>query len=168
MSDLKKKYKEILQNLENNIENPKDLKYAQEQVKKLAHAFLDEMERMEKLTDSKFTELNKKQEDLEKKIVEVEKTLTGIEKDIYDLDDNYYDLEVVCPYCNYEFVLEEDTQRSEVECPECGNIIEIDWEGDSFEEGCSGHCSSCKTQCGEDNEEDEKTNKNKEDNEDDM
>ena len=168
MSDLKKKYKEILQNLENNIENPKDLKYAQEQVKKLAHAFLDEMERMEKLTDSKFTELNKKQADLEKKIAEVEKTLTGIEKDIYDLDDNYYDLEVVCPYCNYEFVLEEDTQRNEVECPECGNIIEIDWEGDSFEEGCSGHCSSCKTQCGEDNEEDEKTNKNKEDNEDDM
>lgn len=168
MSDLKKKYKEILQNLENNIENPKDLKYAQEQVKKLAHAFLDEMEKMEKLTDSKFTELNKKQADLEKKIAEVEKTLTGIEKDIYDLDDNYYDLEVVCPYCNYEFVLEEDTQRNEVECPECGNIIEIDWEGDSFEEGCSGHCSSCKTQCGEDNEEDEKTNKNKEDNEDDM
>lgn len=168
MSDLKKKYNEVLQNLKDNIANPRDLKYAQEQVKKLANAFLDEMERMEKLTDSKFVELDKKQLDLERKIASLEKTLNGIEKDIYDIDDNYYDLEVVCPYCNYEFVLEEDTERSEVECPECGNIIEIDWEGDSLEEGCSGHCSSCSTQCGDQNEDDKNTNKNNEDNEDDM
>ena len=79
MSDLKKKYNEILQNLEDNIENPRDLKYAQEQVKKLAHAFLDEMEKMEKFTDNKFAELNKKQDQVEKKIAELEKTLSGIE-----------------------------------------------------------------------------------------
>lgn len=169
MSDLKKKYKEILKNLEENIESKKDLEYATEQVKKLANVFLDEMEKMEEYTDIKFEELSKKQAMVEEKMAYLEKTLNGIEKDIYDIDENY-DLEVVCPYCNYEFVLDENTQNSEVECPECGNIIEIDWDGDSFEEGCTGHCSSCSSQCGSEDikEDEENKKKNIEDNEDDM
>lgn len=154
MSDLKKKYNEILKNLEENIENPKDLLYAKEQVIKLANIFLDEMEKMSEMADKKMTELTKKQDMIESKMKELEKTLNGIEKDIYDMDEGY-DLEVVCPYCDYEFVLDEDTQKSEIECPECGNTIEIDWEGDSFEEGCSGHCSSCDSQCGEEKDEDD-------------
>ena len=155
MADLKKKYNEIIKNLEENIENKKDLEYAKKQVNILANAFLDEMEEMEKLTETKFEELYKKQDKIEEKMAYLEKTLDGIEKDIYDVDDNY-DLEIVCPYCNYEFILdEESTQKSEIECPECNNVIEIDWDGESLEGGCSGHCSSCSEQCGEEQEEDD-------------
>lgn len=156
MSNIKKKYNEIIKNLEENIENKKDLEYAKKQLNILANAFLDEMEAMEQFTETKFQEIYKKQAIIEEKMAYVEKTLNGIEKDIYDVDDNY-DLEIVCPYCNYEFVLDEDsTQKSEIECPECKNVIEIDWDGESFEEGCSGHCSSCSEQCnGENDEEDE-------------
>ena len=163
MSDLKKKYNETLKKLENNIENPKDLECAKEQVKNLAVTFINEIEKIEELTSNQFTELSKKQAIVEAKVAYLEKTLNGIEKDIYDIDDNY-DLEIVCPYCNYEFVLDEDMQGSEIECPECENIIEIDWEGESFEEGCHGHCSSCGSQCGIEDE----TKNNDEDNEDDM
>lgn len=155
MADLKKKYNEIIKNLEKNIENPKDLEYAKKQLNILANAFLDEMEAMEEITETKFNELYKKQDVIEEKMAYLEKTLNGIEKDIYDVDDNY-DLEIVCPYCNYEFVLdEESTQKSEIECPECKNVIEIDWDGESFEGGCSGHCSSCGEQCSEQDEKDE-------------
>ncbi|MBQ9297451.1 MAG: hypothetical protein IJ223_00180 [Clostridia bacterium] len=147
MSDLKKKYNEILKNLEDNIENPKDLEYATKQFKKLASVFLDEMEEREKYTENHLKELAKKQEIADAKLLEIEKTLNGIEKDIYDMDDDGYDLEIVCPYCNYEFVLDEDTESSEIECPECGNTIEIDWDGETFAEGCSGHCSGCGFDC---------------------
>ena len=42
------------------------------------------------------------------------------------------------------------------ECPECKNIIELDWSGDLYDDendGCSGHCCGC-SGCG-DIEEDE-------------
>lgn len=155
MSDLKKKYKEILSDLEKNIENQKDLEYAVKQFKKLANVFLEEMEKREKYTESQIDEICKKQAIADLKLADMERTLRGIEKDIYDIDDEDYDLEIVCPYCNHEFVLAENTEDSEIECPECGNIIEIDWEGESFGGGCSGNCSGCGFDCGENLDEDD-------------
>ena len=51
-----------------------------------------------------------------------------------------------------------DENKTEIECPECKNIIELDWSGDlddDHHQGCSGDCSSCHG-CGDkdDNEED--------------
>ena len=154
MADLKKKYNEVIKNLEANIENQKDLEYAKKQLNVLANAFLDEMDKLSQMANTKMAALEKKQEQIEEKIAYVEKTLNGIEKDIYDVDDNY-DLEIVCPYCDYVFLLDEDTQKSEIQCPECDNIIEIDWEADCLDSGCSGHCSSCNDKCGENEEEDD-------------
>lgn len=155
MADIKKKYNEVIKNLEENIENQKDLEFAKKQVNMLANAFLDEMDRLSQMANTKMNALEKKQKQIEEKMEYLEKTLNGIEKDIYDVDDNY-DLEIVCPYCDYVFVLDEDsTQKSEIECPECNNIIEIDWDAESLEGGCSGHCSSCSEQCGEDEEDDD-------------
>ena len=86
------------------------------------------------------------QQELGKKISKLEKNINKIESDIY-FEDNF-DMEIACPYCNYEFVVDMDEDRKEVTCPECENIIELDWTGDlddGFEcgpEGCQG-CHGC-------------------------
>ena len=71
--------------------------------------------------------------------------LDNIEKDIYA--DGEFDFEIVCPYCDYEFFIDVDENRTEVTCPECQNVIELDWSGDTDEEennhNCNGSCSGC-------------------------
>ena len=87
-----------------------------------------------------------KQQEMENKISKMENTMNKIESDIY-LDDGY-DFEIVCPYCNNEFVIDMDETRTEVLCPECKNIIELDWSGNTDDkfacgpDGCAG-CSGC-------------------------
>ena len=73
--------------------------------------------------------------------------------DVY-VDENF-DFEIVCPYCNYEFVSDfSQNLKEQVECPECHNIIELDWNNHE-EHDCSGHCSCCESECGQEEEEDE-------------
>ena len=45
------------------------------------------------------------------------------------------------------------SKKSKVRCPECNNMIELDWD-DEEEHGCSGHCSSCHG-CSDEFEEDD-------------
>lgn len=89
------------------------------------------------------------QQELVNKISKMQKVIDKIESDIY-LDDEF-DFEIVCPYCNNEFVIDMDEDRKEVICPECENVIELDWTGDLDEdeficgpEGCKG-CHGCVT-----------------------
>ena len=80
------------------------------------------------------------------KISKMSETLNLIKKDIYEDED--YDFEIVCPYCNHEFVASvEDELKEEIECPECHNIIELDWDDDEEDDCCSGHCHSCGSHC---------------------
>ena len=66
-----------------------------------------------------------------------------------------FDFEIVCPYCEYEFIIDADEDKNEVECPECNNTIELDWSGDLCDdEGCSGHCHGCSS-CGDSDEDDD-------------
>ena len=99
-------------------------------------------------------ELERKQEELAQKMDKMEQIMDHIEQDIYS--DDGFDFEIVCPYCNYEFVIDVDENKTEIECPECNNIIELDWSGDLDDDhhGCSGSCSSCHG-CGDDEEEDD-------------
>lgn len=46
-----------------------------------------------------------------------------------------------------------DDEKNEIKCPECNNIIELDW-NDEEEDCCSGHCSSCHG-CGSEEENDD-------------
>jgi len=63
--------------------------------------------------------------------------------------------EIVCPYCEYEFVIDANEDKKEVECPECKNIIELDWSGNLDEDDeCSGHCHGC-SGCGDSDEDDD-------------
>ena len=53
------------------------------------------------------------------------------------------------------FPLEYDEENTEIECPECHNIIELDWN----EEECGGCCSGCDgCEEGHDSEHDEDNN----------
>ncbi len=90
----------------------------------------------------------------------MQQVIDNIEKDIYSEDG--FDFEIVCPYCDYEFIIDLDENKTEIECPECQNIIELDWTGDIDEEnqnqdkqhGCNGSCHGC-SGCDEDDDEDD-------------
>ena len=60
---------------------------------------------------------------------EMSTILRNISNDIYEDED---DFEIVCPYCNFEFIADIDESKTEIICPECENVIELDW-GDNIE-----------------------------------
>ena len=51
-----------------------------------------------------------------------------------------------------------DENKTEIECPECNNLIELDWSGDVDDEpsagGCLGDCHGCHG-CGSEDEDDD-------------
>lgn len=139
MSDLKGKYKRILEDLETNIKDPEDLIYTKEKFMELTLIFMDIIDRLTALTDARIKEIEEKQEEINSKINSVQSMVDEIEGDIYEDDD--YEFEIVCPYCNYEFTTDmEDGEKDEVKCPNCNNIIELDW---NEEDACTGDCSHC-------------------------
>lgn len=104
-------------------------------------------------------ELKENQKIMTNKIEKMQQVIDHIESDIYS--DEGFDFEIVCPYCENEFVIDANEDKNEVECPECKNVIELDWTGDLYDDeddGCSGHCCGC-SGCGdpsdEENEDDD-------------
>lgn len=163
MSELSEKYLKILKDIDKNISNENEKQYVLKKVSELASLYMDMIDKVANVSEQRIGELEKYQEDLEKRLDKVKSTVDLIKKDIYEDED--YDFEIVCPYCNHEFVADvEDELREEIECPECHNIIELDWDGD--DEGCSGSCSSCMhhDECGE--EDDNNSDEDEEDSED--
>lgn len=157
-SNINDEYRKMLNYMDEKISNPKDLEYAKNQMYQLSMLFIDEMQAMSEKYEDRINALAQSQQELESKIQKVQKVINSIEKDIYDeeLDGNeMYEFEIVCPYCNNEFVAEVDELKEEVQCPECSNMIELDWEGSVDEEGgCSGNCSHCHS-CDDEYDEDE-------------
>lgn len=167
MSDIKGKYKKILEDLENNIKDPDDLLYTKEKFMELTLIFMDIVDRLTALTDARIKEIEEKQQEIDSKISNVQSMVDEIEGDIYE-DDESYEFEIVCPYCNYQFTTDiADEEKDEIKCPKCNNVIELDWNCDD-EYSCSGDCLHCN---GEEHvaEEEEEYNheKNKENEEDD-
>ena len=144
MSDLKNRYQAILNELENYFENENDKKFVVDKFQELSMMFMNVIDRITYITDMRLTEVEQKQIDIENKITTVQNAVNGIENDIYE-DDEDYEFEIICPYCNYEFVSDiKSEENTEIECPECHNIIELDW---NEEEGCGGSCSHCESGC---------------------
>ena len=153
MSNIKGKYVQILEDLENNIKNPEDLDYAKEKMMELSMAFMDVIDRLTALTDAKIKEIEARQEEINNKVSNVQSLVNEIESDIYEEDEGY-EFEIVCPYCNYEFTADiEEDEKEEIKCPKCNNIIELDWNSED-EFSCPGDCSHChEEQVAEDKEE---------------
>ena len=51
----------------------------------------------------------------------------------YEEDDEEF-FSVNCPYCNANIMVSSFEHDSEIECPECKNMIELDWEFDEDDE----------------------------------
>lgn len=165
MSDIKGKYKRILEDLENNIKDQEDLNYAKEKFMELTLIFMDIIDRLTILTDARIQEIEEKQQEINTRISNVQSIVDEIEGDIYDTDDEY-EFEIVCPYCNHEFTTDiADEEKEEIKCPKCNNIIELDWNGEE-EYSCSGDCTHCHGEKVAEDEEEYKAEKDKEDNND--
>lgn len=150
MTNINDEYLKILNELDENISNQKDLEYAKNQMYRLSMLFIDEMQAISEKYEDRINALAQSQKELEDKIQKVQRVVNNIERDIYDeegIEENEtFEFEIICPYCNYEFLTEVDELKEEVQCPECRNMIELDWEGTGIEEGaCSGNCFNCHT-----------------------
>jgi hypothetical protein len=175
MSEMSDEYKKIMEEIENKISNEEEKKFVKEKLAELSFTFIDIIDRLTKATDMKIKEIEEQQEFIEKRMATVQTIVDGIESDIYEDDEEEdYEFEVACPYCNYEFSVDIDSvQRDEIECPECHNVIELDWNEE--ETYCSGGCSHCLENCVAEEEEEEynveeqqENKNNQEENEDDM
>ncbi len=155
MSELSNKYREIMDEIDKKITDEEQLNFVKSKVSEISIIFIDIIDRLSEVIDEKVIDIEKGQKSIEKKLAKVQNAIDVIEKDIYD--DNM-ETEIVCPYCNNEFLAElNDEDESEIECPECHNIIELDMNGDIEDEflGCSGNCHSCGGCEIENNEDDE-------------
>ena len=154
MSLLKNEYKSFLDDIEKNIKNKEDLEYIKERFTAFMDVILNQMDSIMDYKDEKISELEKKQKELDERMLKMQQIIDHIEKDIYDEDG--FDFEIVCPYCNYEFIIDLDENKSEIECPECKNMIELDCTGNINDEksGCQGSCHGC-IGCGDENEEED-------------
>ena len=71
--------------------------------------------------------------------------MDNVYEDIYD-EEPESEFLINCPYCNFEFDADIDEDFNEIRCPECGNLIELDWNGNpdnDQDKGCGGNCSNC-------------------------
>lgn len=149
--DLKKEMNKFIADLEKNIQNQNDLEYIKEKIPHLFESIIDEMEKVINIKEEKMNKIMQTQQQLEAKMDKMEKVIGNIEKDIYA--DEGFDFEIVCPYCDTEFVVDEDEEQTEIRCPNCDNIIELDWtEDDGCSEGGCSHCHGCGNIDEEDNE----------------
>lgn len=165
MSKLSEEYLKIIKDINKNISDKTEKEYILKKVAELSSLYIEIIDRITNISSNKIDELEEKQEKLENMLTKINETVNLIKKDIYEDDD--YDFEIVCPYCNHEFVADvEDELREEIECPECHNIIELDWDGE--DEGCTGSCSSCGHHDTCSNNEEDKNDDDIENNDDDM
>lgn len=142
MSNLNVKFKKILEDLEQNIQNKEDLEYIKVQIFNLYNLFFDEINKIEEKTTKRMETIAGTQAILQEKVETLENELNSMEKDLYIDEDS--DFSITCPYCNNEIIVECEDLDNEIECPECNNIIELDWGDDCDEhDGCGHNCQHC-------------------------
>lgn len=163
MSNFSEQYKSIINDIENTISDKKEREVVLNKVNDISYMFMDMIDRITKLDDTRLEQLEKKQEKVIDTLSKIRDIVNLIKSDIYEEDG--YDFEIVCPYCNYEFVADIESElREEVECPKCHNVIEIDWDEDVDnccleENNCSG-CSGCSSKNTEKNRENDRSKTN--------
>ena len=140
MANFNVKFKKILSDLEENIQNKDDLEYIKTQMFNLYNLFFDEMNKIEEMVATRMETIAGTQAVMQEKVESIENKIKTMEKELYIDED--CDFSITCPYCNNEFVVDSDELKDEVECPECNNIIELDW-GDE----CEGHDGCCDDDC---------------------
>ena len=111
MSDLKNHYQAILTELENHFQDEEDKVFVLNKFQELSMMFMDVIDRLTYLTDIRIKEVEERQQEIDNRIETVKKAVDGIENDIYE-DDEAYEFEIVCPYCNHEFVADINSEEN--------------------------------------------------------
>ena len=144
MSNLNDEYEKIISKIESNITNEKDFQLVKNEIAKLTILFINTIDKVIEYSNEKLINMEEKHQDLEERLNILQNKMNKMEKDIYE-DEDEFEFEVVCPYCNHQFVTDVDLElNSEIKCPECKNIIELDWNEDSNEEeSCRENCKGC-------------------------
>ena len=145
MTDFSKRFQAIMDDIEKNIKDEKQLEYVNKKITEVSMLHLSVIDELTDVIKNKINSIEKKQDSIEKKVGKIESSVSGIENDMYD---DGFEFEIICPYCNNEFVADVES-KNEIKCPECQNVIELDWNGGEEMHSCSGHCSSCGSRCGE-------------------
>ena len=142
MAKLREEYNNFLKDIEKNLKNKEDLEYVKVRFSMFVDKVIDEMDMLVNYKTQKMNELEQKQKEIDDKMSKMQQIIDNIEKDIYS--DEGFDFEIICPYCDNQFVIDVDEDKTEVECSVCNNIIELDWSGDVEEDSnCNGSCSGC-------------------------
>ncbi len=155
MGSIKNEYKSFLDDIEKNIKNKEDLEYIKKRLSSFVDVIVEKVDDIANYRKEEIEQLEERQNEIEEKMSKMQGIIDNIEKDIYA--EEGFDFEIVCPYCENEFIIDVDENKTEVECPECNNVIELDWTGNVDDEpehdGCNGSCHGCHG-C-EDNDEDD-------------
>ena len=143
MKNIKNEYKSFLDDIEKNIKNKEDLEYIKKRFTSFLDAILEQIDHIAEYKKEEIEKLEQAQKQIEERMEKMQSVIDNIERDIYAEDG--FDFEIICPYCNYEFIIDMDETKTEIECPECKNTIELDWTGDVDDEhhDCSGDCHGC-------------------------
>ena len=160
MARIKEEYKSFLNDMEKNLKNKEDLEYVKIRFSMFVDKVIDEMDAILEYKEQKMNSIEEKQKQIDDKMNKMQQIIDNIENDIYSEDG--FDFEIICPYCDNQFVIDVDENRTEVECPVCNNVIELDWSGDLEDDGeCGENCMGCHGCDGEPEEEqDEQINDN--------
>lgn len=143
MSDFEKEYQKIINELEKEIANKKDLEIAKKKLYNIYEYIIN------KEADNKLNIKNvlENQEQMREDIDKLKKAVLNIEEDIYEdfdesnyhsqfdnfyktdkMHDNDYEFEITCPYCNYDFIADNSyINKIQIPCPKCKRIIDLDW-----------------------------------------
>lgn len=115
------------------------------------------------------TDMEDLYDELSAQVDEIDQDLATLESDVYDDDidcdcddccdseDDFMDdenpfYEVTCGACNQKINVSEDVLlEGEIECPNCGELLEFDFSGLFDDDCCDDDCCSC-SDCGEDTE----------------
>ncbi len=155
MGNIKNEYKSFLDDIEKNIKNKEDLEYIKKRLSSFMDVILEKVDDIANYRKEEIEQLEERQNQIEEQMSKMQGIIDNIEKDIYA--EEGFDFEILCPYCENEFLIDVDENKTEIECPECNNIIELDWTGNVDEEpeqgGCNGSCHGCHG-CGEDEDDD--------------
>lgn len=113
------KFKEVIANLEKHLKNKDDLDYAKKQITELTMSYLNELEKIEQNYDFKISRCTERIDELENAVEKINEENSYEEIDVEP---------ITCPYCNSKFLIEYDNKQKEIKCPDCKNIIVLDWE----------------------------------------
>ena len=113
MARLNDAYKKLVEDLNQNIKNKEDLAYVKEKLADFVDIVIQELNGVVRFKEDKMDQLEQTQRELDAKINKMQQILDNIEKDIYS--DDGFDFEIVCPYCNYEFFIDVDEEKTEIQ-----------------------------------------------------